>query len=70
MAWLVLSMTIAVVLGLFVVAIVAVPARRSGRYVLTPRGEKAIRRADERARAARQKAARHVPGAGANHGED
>lgn len=40
MFWLVLGMTLTVALAAFVVAIVAVPARRAGRPLLTARGEK------------------------------
>ena len=38
MFWIVLGMTLTVVLAAFVVGIVALPARRAGRPVLTTRG--------------------------------
>lgn len=43
MFWIVLGMTLTVVLAAFVVGIVALPARRAGRPVLTTRGEKLFR---------------------------
>lgn len=43
MFWLVLGMTLAVALAVFVVGIVAVPARRAGRSMFTERGERLFR---------------------------
>ncbi|MDE9367869.1 hypothetical protein PZ938_19810 [Luteipulveratus sp. YIM 133132] len=42
MVWLILSMVLCVVLGGAVVGVVAVPARRDGKQVLTPRGEQVV----------------------------
>lgn len=47
MFWLVLGMTLAVALALFVVGIVALPARRAGRSMFTPRGERLFRLSDD-----------------------
>jgi len=45
---LVFLMLVCVVLGLAVVGLVAVPARREGRDLLTPRGEQVVDRVRER----------------------
>lgn len=45
---LVFAMILCLVLGLAVVGVVAIPARREGRDVLTPRGEDVVNRAKER----------------------
>lgn len=42
MVWLILAMLVCVVLAGTVVGLVAVPARREGRQVLTERGEQVI----------------------------
>lgn len=43
MIWLILGMTIAAVIAAAVIGIVAIPALRDGRQILTPRGEKVFR---------------------------
>ncbi len=48
MAALVISMLVCLLLGLAVVVGVAVPARREGKDVLTPRGEEVVARVRER----------------------
>lgn len=45
---LVLAMLVVVGLGMAVVGAVAIPARREGRDVLTPRGEEVVGRVKER----------------------
>ncbi len=45
---LVFAMILCLVLGLAVVGVVAIPARREGRDMLTPRGEGVVNRAKER----------------------
>lgn len=47
MFWLVLGMMLAVALAGFVVGIVALPARRAGRPILTPRGERLLKLGDD-----------------------
>lgn len=51
MIWIVLAMTIAVVVAVAVLGIVAVPALRNNRDVLTARGERVFSRASENAAA-------------------
>jgi hypothetical protein len=48
MAALVLTMVVCLLLGLAVVLAVAVPARREGKDLLTPRGEEVVARVRER----------------------
>jgi hypothetical protein len=48
MVALVFAMILCLVLGLVVVVAVAVPARREGRDVLTPKGEQVVARVRER----------------------
>lgn len=48
MFFLVLAMLVALGLGMAVVAVVAVPARRGGRDLLTARGEQLLRAARDR----------------------
>ena len=43
MFWLVLGLTVAAALAAFVLMVVAIPALRDGRQILTPRGEKLFR---------------------------
>lgn len=60
MVWLILAMLVLVVLAAVVMMLVAVPARRQGRQMLTPRGEGVVsnisRRSDQVTTAARQRA--------------
>jgi len=49
---LVLGMLVSVILAVAVVGLVAIPARREGRDVLTPRGEEVVSRVRERTGAA------------------
>jgi hypothetical protein len=49
---LVFAMILCLLLGLAVVGVVAIPARREGRDVLTPRGEDVVSRVKERTEAA------------------
>ena len=42
MVWLIIGMLICVGLAVAVVALVAIPARREGREVLTPQGEELV----------------------------
>lgn len=49
---LVFAMILCLLLGLAVVGLVAIPARRDGRDVLTPRGEEVVSRVRERTEAA------------------
>jgi len=55
MVALILGMLICVALALAVVALVAVPARRNGRDLLTPRGEDVVSALKDRQQAARQR---------------
>ena len=48
MVALILGMLVCVALALVVVALVAIPARREGRDLLTPRGEEVVAQARER----------------------
>lgn len=48
MAALVITMIVCLLLGLAVVVAVAVPARREGKDLLTPRGEEVVARVRER----------------------
>ena len=48
MAALVITMVVCLLLGLAVVLAVAVPARREGKDLLTPRGEEVVARVRER----------------------
>jgi hypothetical protein len=59
---LVFAMILCLLLGLAVVGLVAIPARREGRDVLTPRGEEVVSRVRERTEAAAT-VARHKTGA-------
>lgn len=47
--WLVLFMLIVLALGIFVIGVVAIPARRAGRALFTPRGHRVIRASRSRA---------------------
>lgn len=49
MFWLVLLMLVVVALGIFVIGVVAIPARRAGRALFTPRGRQVIRASQNRA---------------------
>lgn len=49
MFWLILAMLLAVALAVFVLGLVALPARRAGRAVFTPRGERVFRVEDRSA---------------------
>jgi hypothetical protein len=51
MAFLVVAMLVATALGVVIVGVVAVPAHRDGRDVLTAKGEDVARSARARARA-------------------
>lgn len=42
MVWLILAMVVLLALAVAVIGFVAVPARRQGRQVLTPRGEDVV----------------------------
>ncbi|MDT0213723.1 hypothetical protein Q9R29_07465 [Rothia sp. ARF10] len=55
MVALILGMLVCVVLALAVVALVAIPARRDGRGVLTPKGEEVVIALKERQQSARQR---------------
>lgn len=55
MVALIIGMLICVGLALAVVALVAVPARRNGRDLLTPRGEEVVTALKERQQSARQR---------------
>ena len=65
MLWIVLSMLLAVALAAFVMGIVAIPARRAGRSVLTERGERLFRVGAQRPAAAKSGDAAPTPGEGA-----
>jgi len=65
MTTVIVGMFVALVLSLAVVALVAVPARRQGRDVLTPQGEQLVQSARERTTAVgRQVKAGARPGPG------
>ena len=55
MVALILGMLICVGLALVVVALVAVPARRDGRGILTPKGEEVVTALKERQQSARER---------------
>ena len=55
MVALIIGMLICVVLALAVVALVAIPARRDGRDILTPKGEEVVTALKERQQSARQR---------------
>lgn len=55
MVALILGMLVCVALALVVVALVAVPARRDGRGILTPRGEEVVTALKERQQSARDR---------------
>lgn len=55
MVSLIIGMLVCVVLALAVVALVAVPARRDGRDLLSPRGEEVVSALKERQQSARQR---------------
>lgn len=55
MVALILGMLICVGLALVVVALVAVPARRDGRGILTPKGEEVVTALKERQQSARDR---------------
>lgn len=48
MIWLILALLVSVLLAAVIVGLVAVPARREGRQVLTPRGETLVTSVAER----------------------
>lgn len=54
MFWIVLGVTVAVAIAVCVLAMVAIPALRSRRSVLTPRGERVFNRASENAAAVKK----------------
>lgn len=55
MVALIIGMLICVALALAVVALVAVPARRDGRDLLTPKGEEVVSALKDRQQSARQR---------------
>lgn len=55
MVSLILGMLVCVALALVVVALVAVPARRDGRGILTPKGEEVVTALKERQQSARDR---------------
>jgi hypothetical protein len=55
MVALIIGMLVCVGLALAVVALVAVPARRDGRDLLTPKGEEVVTALKERQQSARQR---------------
>ncbi|MFW5468998.1 hypothetical protein ACOCJ4_03015 [Knoellia sp. CPCC 206435] len=55
MVALILGMLVCVALALVVVALVAVPARRDGRGILTPKGEEVVTALKERQQSARDR---------------
>jgi hypothetical protein len=55
MVALILGMLICVVLALAIVALVAIPARRDGRDILTPKGDEVVTALKERQQSARQR---------------
>lgn len=55
MVALIIGMLICVGLALAVVALVAIPARRDGRDILTPKGEEVVTALKERQQSARQR---------------
>lgn len=67
MVALILGMLVCVALALVVVALVAVPARRDGRGILTPKGEEVVSALKERQQSARDRLDR---GTGDGDGED
>jgi hypothetical protein len=60
MAFLVLAMLVVIGLGVLVVGVVAVPAHRDGRDLLTAKGEAAARAAGQRAHALARGARTHA----------
>lgn len=71
MVALIIGMLICVVLALAVVALVAIPARRDGRDILTPKGEEVVTALKERQQSARQRLERDeddAPAGGADAG--
>lgn len=67
MVALILGMLICVALALVVVALVAVPARRDGRGILTPQGEEVVSALKQRQQSARGRLDRSTgDGAGAD----
>ena len=67
MVALILGMLVCVGLALAVVALVAIPARRNGRDILTPKGEEVVTALKERQQSARQRLER---GDGDGDGDD
>ncbi|KGN31950.1 hypothetical protein N802_19005 [Knoellia sinensis KCTC 19936] len=63
MVALIIGMLISVILALVVVVLVAVPARRNGRGILTPKGEEVVSALKDRQQAALQRLERSDPGA-------
>ena len=61
MVALIIGMLICVGLALVVVALVAVPARRDGRGILTPKGEEVVTALKERQQSARDRLDRSTP---------
>lgn len=76
MVALIIGMLVCVGLALAVVALVAVPARRDGRDLLTPKGEEVVSALKERQQSARQRLERDDadgetdPGDGASAADD
>ena len=62
MVALIIGMLICVGLALVVVALVAVPARRDGRGILTPKGEEVVSALKERQQSARDRLDRGTGG--------
>ena len=61
MVALIIGMLVCVGLALAVVALVAVPARRDGRDLLTPKGEEVVSALKERQQSTRQRLERDDP---------
>ncbi|CAN7496745.1 hypothetical protein [Knoellia sp. LjRoot47] len=68
MVALIIGMLICVGLALAVVALVAIPARRQGRDILTPKGEEVVIALKERQQSARQRLERDDEAAPAEGG--
>lgn len=61
MVALIIGMLVCVALALAVVALVAIPARRDGRDLLTPKGEEVVSALKDRQQSARQRLERGEP---------
>jgi hypothetical protein len=69
MVALILGMLVCVALALVVVALVAVPARRDGRGILTPKGEEVVTALKERQQSARDRLDRGTGATAAGDGD-